>query len=212
MTAATQTGSVPSTAWDEMNDFARTHKASTLLLMVATNDYAAARCRAENMLSRSLVMGAQALEKYLKAYLVMVNPSRNVRKLSHDITKLLQEVDGLAPNLSLSRFMPLAQKFNGHYRTRYPDDPRASTNMTTADIIELDELILCINENLPCPKTVKYRSGLFAAISFSVDHQGQVSPTEHWIKVQNRSLAPLLERIDQEQKEVLRQLSPSLVL
>ena len=40
--------------------------------------------------------------------------------------------------------------FNSHYLTRYPDNPGASTTMTTADMIELDEFIILLNENMPC--------------------------------------------------------------
>ncbi len=195
-----------SQALQDMNSFLTAHSVAGRFLHVATNDYAAARCLMQCQLMTSLVMGSQALEKYLKAYLLLVNPDRNIKKESHKIVDLLNEVDGLAPNLTLSRFMPLVNRFKSYYESRYPDQT-LSTNMTTADIIELDELVLLVNENLPCPKTVKYRTGLYGAITFSVDHP-TVSPTEHWLKLNNQALAPVMSRIVEDQIEVLTLLHP----
>ena len=46
------------------------YSSATLLLRVAAHDYAAARCLLFNQMSEGLVMGAQAIEKYFKAYLI----------------------------------------------------------------------------------------------------------------------------------------------
>jgi len=199
----------PSAAFQAVTKFCREHSAATRLLLVATQDYAAARCLAQNLLLTGLVLGAQALEKYLKAYLLLNNPSRNVRTLSHSLPRLLREVDGLAPHLLLLRFMPLAERFNAHYLARYPDNPDASKTMTTADILELDELIILLNDNLPCPITVKYRTGLYAAITFSLNPVANVTPIEHWIKSGNRALGPLLPLIEQNYNAVMKELYPA---
>jgi hypothetical protein len=196
----------PSPGFQAMMKFCLDHSGATLLLRVATQDYAAARCLAHHHLPASLILGAQAFEKYMKAYLLLDNPSRDVQKYGHRLSPLLRDVDGIAPHLSLSRFNPLAEKFKSHYQTRYPGNPGASTTMTTADIFELDEMIILLNESMPCPKTVRYRTGLYAAITLSLNQTA--TPTEHWIKNNNRALAPLLPRIEQDHREVMRMIHP----
>ena len=131
-----------------------------------------------------------------------------MKRLSHSLSKLLEEVDTLFPGLALARFAPLVEKFGRHYAIRYPDNPDASKSMTTADRLELDELVIFLNENLPCPQNVKYRTGLYALITFSLGPQRTVTPLELWIKSDNRLLLPLLPRINSDQAEVIAELYP----
>jgi len=209
---STQPCQQPSNAFREIAQFSRSHASATRLLYVATQDYSAARCLALNLLIPSLVMGAQAAEKFLKSYLLLVNPSRNVRGLNHSLSRLLDEVDSHAPSLGFSRYRPLLERFERHYGTRYPDNANASTSMTTADIRELDEFIILLNENLPCPFNVRYRSGLYAAITFSLQHGAVITPTERWIKEGNAALAPLLPRIAADYHAVMTALYPPIQL
>lgn len=58
----------PSAAFRELMRYANERSAATLLLRVAAHDYAAARCRLFNGTFEGLVLGAQAIEKTLKAY------------------------------------------------------------------------------------------------------------------------------------------------
>jgi HEPN domain-containing protein len=197
-----------STALKEMHDYGLRHAPAAKLINVATEDYAAARCLALNLLMHSLVMGAQAAEKYLKGHLLLVDPKRNVRSINHSLTKLLVEVDMMSPLVGLGRFGALLERFERHYRIRYPDDHGCSTAMTTADIGELDQLIVLLNENLPCPHNYKYRTGLYAAITFSLGYSKTVTPKEHWIKQRNLALIPLLPRIASDYVQVMEALHP----
>ena len=197
-----------SAALKDTYDYALKHASAGKLLNVATEDYAAARCLALNLLMHSLIMGAQAAEKYLKGYLLLADPKRDVRRMSHSLSMLLGEVDALNPAAGLVRFSPLLQRFERHYRIRYPDDPGGSTSMTTADIAELDQFILHLNESLPCPFNYKYRIGLYAAITFSLGHAKTVTPKEHWIKEMNLALTPLLPRIASDYGRVIEALHP----
>lgn len=193
----------------ELDQFCRTYQRATSLLLTAAHDYAAARCLLLNNLFGGLVFGAQAIEKLLKAYILLRDPSRNVKAFYHSLVKLLEEAASLFPSVELSRYAPLARKFGGHYATRYPDDPAGSKSMTTADLFELDEFIVFLNENLPCPRNVKYRTGLYALITFSLGPGGTVTPWEYWIKDRNQTLSPLLPRINTDQTAVLADLYPS---
>lgn len=198
-----------SAAWVDLNDYCRKHSRATLLLLTAAHDYASARCLLLNGLFGGLVFGAQTIEKLLKAYILFADPSREVKKaFSHSLTKLLQEAASLYPQLSFSKYAPLVQKFSGHYATRYPDDPAASKSMTTADLFELDEFVIFLNENLPCPRNVKYRTGLYALITFSLGPARTVTPWEQWIKAGNQSLAALVPRINADHVAVLTDLYP----
>lgn len=198
------------TAFEEVHAYGLKHASAGKLLHVATNDYAAARCLASNLLMHSLIMGAQAAEKYLKAYLLIVDPARQVRSMSHSLSKLLHEVDLVAPAIGFNRFQPLLERFERHYRIRYPDDPSGSTTMTTADIAELDGFVIELNENLPCPFNYKNRIGLYGAITFSLGHGGTVTPTEHWIKLRNAALAPLLPRVAADHEKVMDALNSKI--
>jgi hypothetical protein len=149
-----------SAAFQELMRFGKEHSRATLLLRVAAHDYAAARCLLFNGMFEGLVMGAQAIEKCLKAYLILDDPQRQVKALQHSPPKLLTEASVLFPRLSLQNFAPLVEKFRRHYQARYPDNTDASTTKTTADLRELDKIIIFLNENMPCPHIVKYRAGI----------------------------------------------------
>jgi len=202
--------STPSPAFLAMLAFAKEHAAASLLLNVATYDYAAARCLLQNhLVTVGLTQGAQAIDKFLKAYLLLKNPERNVKRLSHELSKLLSEVALIFPDLPLSPYTTLVERFGQHYATRYPDNADASTSRTSAEIAQLDQFIVFLNENLPSPFTVRMRTGLYAAITFSLGIASTVTPTEFWIKTHNQALAPLLPRIEDDYRKAMEELHPT---
>jgi len=138
----------------------------------------------------------------------LVDPTRKVKALRHSLPALLTEVSALFPDLPLSTFAPVIEKFRKHYQTRYPDNPDRSTTMSSADVFELDGFIVLLNENLPCPRNVQYRTGFYAAITFSLGFKATVTPTELWIKDRNSALAPLWPRIKEDYSVVMKELYP----
>lgn len=198
----------PSPAYIAMSQYFEQHNRATLLLLTAAQDYAAARCLLQHGLLTGLVLGAQAIEKVLKAYLLLHDPKRQVKRLSHSFPKLLQGAHSLYPQLSLDRFAALTAKFGRHYQTRYPDNSGASTSMTSADIHELDTFVVFLNENLPCPHHVKCRTGFYAMITFSLGYKATVPPTEFWIKKNNQALIPLMPHIAADYADVMREIYP----
>src|ERR1700757_3722327 len=93
---------VPSAAFTAMRQFCMANSQATALLNTAAHDYAAARCLLLNgLVSGGLAMGAQAIEKFLKAYILLKNPAADVRKLQHSLADLLN-ADQLSPGLALS--------------------------------------------------------------------------------------------------------------
>ncbi|MBI1868827.1 MAG: hypothetical protein HYS06_11135 [Methylocystis sp.] len=194
----------------EVKRFFEEHSGATKLLRVATQDYAASRCLLLNGLFPGLVLGAQAIEKFLKAYLLFNDPNLKVRGLSHSLPDILKDTGSLFPQLQLSRFAPLVEKFVAHYAARYPDNPDGSISKTTADLFELDPFVVFLNENMPCPRNVKYRTGFYERITFSLEYMSTVPPEEFWIKHNNRALAPLLPRIAADYVVVMKELYPEL--
>jgi HEPN domain-containing protein len=199
----------PSPAFQELMRLGNEYSRATLLLLAAAHDYAAARCLLLNGMFEGLPLGAQAIEKCLKAYLIFADSKRDVKAFQHSLPKLLSETAALFPQLSLSKFAPLVDRFRTHYEARYPDNPNASKSKTTADVFELDELIIFLNENMPCPHNVKYRAGIYPLITISLGYKGGVTTSELWIKQNNHALAPLLPRINAEYALVIKELHPS---
>jgi HEPN domain-containing protein len=199
----------PSAAFQELMRFADQHSLATKLLRIAAHDYAAARCLLFNGMFEGLVLGAQAIEKCLKAYLIFDNPQRRERELHHhSLPKLLTEAGALFPQLSLPRFAPTVEKFRTHYQARYPDNPDASTTKSTAEMRQLDELLIFLNENMPCPRNAKYQAGIYPLITFSFNAERRATTWELWIKHDNEALIPLLPRINVEYLAVMEALHP----
>jgi hypothetical protein len=191
-----------------MHQFCVANSKATTLLLTAAHDYASARCLLLNgLVSGGLAAGAQTVEKFLKAYILFKNPAQDVWKFQHSLTNLLRVADQPSPSLGLSKFSTFTDRFGRHYRSRYPDNADASTSMSSEEIFELDEFIMFINDNMPCPFEVKYRTGLYALITFSL-HGETVTPWEKWIKHLNRALAPRWPQIEADFRAVLKNLYP----
>ena len=192
----------------EVKEYADKNNDATRLLDSAAKDYSAARCLLLNGHFPGLQIGAQAIEKTLKAILLFQEPRLEVRKLSHDLNKLLTEADRQFPKLGLLRFKPTTKRFRGHFQSRYPDNSDGIQTRGTGELVQLDELIIYLNENLPCPRNVKYRTGLYATITFSLGLGATVTSWEFWIKERNEVLAPLMERIIADYSIVMAELYP----
>jgi hypothetical protein len=87
----------PADAFRVLSDFWKGTGKAMLLLRVAAHDYAAARCLLFNCMFEGLVLGAQSIEKCLKAYLLLHDPQRHVKALRHSLPKLLEETIVLFP-------------------------------------------------------------------------------------------------------------------
>jgi HEPN domain-containing protein len=171
---------------------------ATLLLKAAGHDYAAARCLLLNgLVSGGLATGAEAVEKFLKAHILVKNPQHNVRKLNHSLAKLLELADKLSPELGLSDQASLMDRFEKYYNSRYPDNQVVLPGMYSSEISPLDEFIIYLNEHTPMLAETKLRTGLYAIITSSL-HLKVVPPWEFWIKCHNVALAPLLPQIERE--------------
>ena len=180
----------------QVNQFARENLKAMEFLNIATQDYIAARCCLINGLFSGLVLSAQAVEKYLKAYNLFLTPSKNTRKLSHKVQDLAAEIYSLDPGLELSPHRELIKRLEAHYQTRYPDNLGASTSQSTGEIHEIDTLIILVNKQMPIPLEVKLRSGLYSRL-FHGKARGYDSGCndEYWLLRDNRALSIELQEI-----------------
>jgi len=107
-------------------------------LHTAAHDYAAARCLLLNgLVPGGLVMAAQAIEKFLKGYILLKNPAEEVRKKYHSLTDLLNEANRLSPSLGLSKYSTAMARYEDYYRNRYPDNKVELAVMSSEEIFEL---------------------------------------------------------------------------
>jgi HEPN domain-containing protein len=104
----------PSAAFTAMSQFCAANSNATKLLHAAAIDYASARCLLLNgLVSVGLAIGAQAIEKFLKAYVLLKDPSKNVRSAQHSLSHLLNEADRISPGLGLSKYVLLMMRYEG---------------------------------------------------------------------------------------------------
>ena len=192
---------------EQTKTFARSNQKAMLLLLTATHDYAAARCLLLNGLFSGLPVGAQAIEKFLKASILFAEPTKNIPN-THHLPRLLAIAEGLIPDLIPLSLSSTAQHFYECYQTRYPDNSNQPISMDTGKREQLDEMVIAINSHLPCPRNVKMRSGLFAGITFSLNRLNSESPTERWVKQGNLALALVWRQIERDYFETMKELYP----
>lgn len=193
----------------QVHDFCRAYSKATLLLHIATTDYATARCAMINGLAGGFGVGAQAIEKYLKAMILLADYSANIRGMKHYLVRLLAEAERCIPELSSHNLLPVAQRFTQYYQARYPDNPNQPSGMDTRELHELDRFVMAIYAHLPCPRNVKFRTGLYASITFSLNENSpNATPTEHWIKKNNVAIFEIWPDIVSQYPMVMQELHP----
>ena len=78
---------------------------------------------------------------------------------------------------------------------------------SSAEIDELDEIVMLINEQLDIPMEVRYRNGLYAVVNSSLESNINVGCIiEQWIKTNNKALEPLHSKIKTEYLSVREHL------
>ena len=80
--------------------------------------------------------------------------------------------------------------------------------MNTIELEELDEFIMALNDYLDYPQIVKYRTGLYALVTFSLNPLCRPTPTEKWLKLHNQALAKRWAQIESEYHAAMEALYP----
>lgn len=178
-----------------------------LMIHQAVEDYMSARCLLLNGFFPGLVFSAQAVEKYLKGYLLLVNNKANTKKSWHKMMQIKNEIQS-TKDFGLDKYNSLIERLEKHYLTRYPDNKDASKFKSTGEILEIDEFIFHLNENLPIPVEVKYRTGLYARL-FPINETPMCLNDQHWIITNNIPLLKNLSFLQKKNNEVINHLFPS---
>lgn len=184
-------------------DYAYQNQKAMLMIHNAVTDYAAARCLLLNGLFPGLVLGAQAVEKYLKGSILFIDTNKNTRNLSHKLIELKNELQELS-QISLEQFVPFLERLEKHYLTRYPDNKDKSTSMSTGELHELDELIIYLNENLAIPEEVKFRSGLYVEMLDTRLTNGE------WLVISNEAFEKIQDRLASKYRDIEMRMYPSI--
>lgn len=180
---------------EQVREYTRGKVLALQFQQVATDDYSGARCCLLNGPLVGLILAAQAVEKYLKAIILLRNPSYNLKRLNHILLDAVSEATRLETSLNLSRHSKTISSLEQHYNSRYPDNLNQSSIKGTNELVKIDELIIDIVEHIPLPIDIKYRTGLYACVCSSRERKGPPFPDEIWITKSNAALSPLLPRI-----------------
>lgn len=185
--------------------FARANQAAMLFQAKAADDYVGSRCCILNGLPLvGLVFGAQAVEKFLKAFLLFDNPqltTKDLKKFRHKLPNLAKAVESTG-RLTLSNHAAFIENLEAHYQTRYPDNPGQSKRASTAERAALDRLVMDVVVHMPAPEEVMLRSGIFAFVLFSGE-SGIVMPFEKWLLLKNEPLEALMPKLRKRHQEWL---------
>lgn len=180
---------------EQVRGYTRDNAPALLLQQVATDDYSGARCCLLNGPLVGLILAAQAVEKYLKAIILLRDPAYNLRSLNHILSNAVSEATRLETSLDLSRHSSTISSLEQHYNSRYPDNLNQPSIKGTHELVGIDELIIDIVEQIPLPIDIKHRTGLYACVCSSRERKGSPFPDEIWITKSNAALTPLLPRI-----------------
>jgi len=159
------------------------------MISYGIDDYIASRCLLINCLFTGLVLAAQAVEKYLKGYILFFEKDFRPKKSLHHILTLADELQSYQ-DFGLSEYKPLFERLERHYETRYPDNPNQSTYMGTEELDEIDSFIIHLNDSLPAPDEIKYGFGLYRKLFIGIENnlpQGKL-PQERWLLKDNYAL------------------------
>jgi hypothetical protein len=129
----------------ELMHFKRIHHEAVGFMEVATNDYVACHCCLLNGLFPGLRLGAEAVEKYLKAFVLYAEPAHNVRKYVHGIKDVAAATSKLKPGFNpLQQFSQLIDRLETHYPSTGFADLRLAADFGRTQVSDLRILLLRI--------------------------------------------------------------------
>lgn len=132
---------------------------------VAVEDYIASRHAVLELglLHTGLSLAAQAVEKFLKCYLLSCGlPIQEVRKRNHKLQNLLNDASNSSGQTILLSYKTFCEDLEKLYNSRYPDSSNPATQWMRDSVHELDRMVCYLEENLPIPIEVmhlKYGGG-----------------------------------------------------
>jgi len=189
----------------ELSEFNRTHRDAVEFAIAATDDYVACRCCLLNGLFPSLRLGAEAVEKYLKAFVLYGDSSLDIRKYNHRIKDLASVASNLEPGFNAVQFGQVIDRLETHYRHRYPNVPDFRRDASTAELVGIDEVVLHICESLPIPEVPKFRNYGYFFFVFC-PWTPPIDSHKKWLEQENVALQRVKTLLAQRYQAVEKQL------
>lgn len=175
----------------------------------AVDDYAAARCLLLNFLVEpGLTMGAQAIEKLLKSYILQKDRNFNIKTSNHDLSKSLKTANELSGNdldEVIGEIEPILKRFEVNYDRRYLREWEERV-MSSAEIIDSAKVLIClvkyIMDNSSLSDEEKYNNrGFYLTLNMNICSQNP-QPERDWIVKSNRFPASSLPKIVEKYKRL----------
>lgn len=149
--------------------FLRIHEATRLWLAsnqdlcgmheLAVEDYVTARhtILSLGLFKTGFALAAQAVEKYLKCHLMARGkPTDEIRKLLHNVPKLLDETHRVSGDNSLIGYSDFCGELEKWYNARYPDGYDQASQWSRSAVLKLDAMVCYLEEHIPMPPTVAH--------------------------------------------------------
>ncbi len=174
---------------------------AAMMIFVATSDYIAARCCILNALFPGFTLASQAIEELLKALIYL--ESGEEMENGHNPFGLKEKLKGLK-NYDLDKYDDLLKKLYDHYQSRYHNNKTTGKGASSEELPDIDALWLELIEKLPVPDEAKYSIAFFS-------HLGDPNPfwnDNHWLRIENKALAPRMDSIKMEYQKIRKHLYP----
>ena len=110
-----------------------------------------------------LALAAQAIEKYLKCYLLAAGFTvEDTRKYNHKIQSLLEKAHETTKQNDLLSYSSFCKELEKWYNSRYPDSDNPASQWMRSAIPEFDKFVCYLEEHMPIPNAIthlKYGGG-----------------------------------------------------
>lgn len=132
---------------------------------IAVEDYIVSRYAVLNLglMRTGLSLAAQAIEKFLKCYLLAAGISmEETRKYSHKIMSIMRKVQEIYKKDELINFQQFCENLEKWYNSRYPDSSDPALQWMRGAIPDLDNFVNYLEENILLPEEIihlKYAGG-----------------------------------------------------
>ena len=193
----------------ELIEFNRINREAREFVSLATDDYVACRCCLMNGIFSGFRLASEAIEKYIKAFILYKEPPYPVKNYLHDIKKVASAATNLEPSFNPTQhFGDIIDQLELHYHLRYPRDTYPPYSASAAELAQIDELVLYLYESLPIPEVAKFRNdGYFFAVCCPWSPPIHFNPDKDWMQRQNVALdrvrSSLIQRYEAMEKELV---------
>jgi HEPN domain len=126
---------------------------------IAVEDYVTSRHAVLDLglLRTGLALAAQAIEKFLKCYLLASGLTiEDTRKYNHKIHSLLEKAHEISAQKELLNYSGFCKELEKWYNSRYPDSLNPASQWMRNAVPEFDKFVCYLEEYIPIPSVVTH--------------------------------------------------------